>query len=390
LERGDVVKITNVELLVLKSEGLYNNPEGSEEPLGPAFMGIVRVSTDAGITGYSDMETCASVAKACVDAPKWSQEEGMECFDGLATLLLGENPLEVERLWYSMYRGSIYYGRRGVAIQAISAIDIALWDICGKFYGQPIHILLGGKWRSKVRAYASTLFRPTPHAMKEAVAVYLDQGFTAVKFGWGVFGKDRRRDVKLVEAARQALGDEHDLLVDTGWFVERTAKEAVQIVRSIAQFEPFLVEELLHPEDYDGYRQVAEAVDTRIACGEQEATEWGFAQLIERGRLDVLQPDLTRCGGFTVARKIVHMAERANRLVIPHSWSSDLLTAASLHLTAFQRRAEFVEFSTSHGPMSRELVKEPLRMADGYLPVPEGPGLGVEVNDAVIERYRIA
>jgi L-rhamnonate dehydratase len=135
---------------------------------------------------------------------------------------------------------------------------------------------------------------------------------------------------------------------------------------------------------------VAEAVDVRIACGEQEATEWGFAQLIERGGLDVVQPDLTRCGGFTVARKIVHMAERANRLVIPHSWSSDLLTAASLHLTAFQRRAEFVEFSTSHGPMSRELVKEPLRMTDGYLPVPEGPGLGVEVNDAVIERYRIA
>ncbi|MEZ5399462.1 MAG: mandelate racemase/muconate lactonizing enzyme family protein [Bryobacteraceae bacterium] len=384
------MKITGVELLVLKSEGLYNNPEGSEEPLGPAYMGIVRVGTDAGITGYSDMETCASVAKACVDAPKWSQEEGMECFDGLASLLVGENPLEVERLWYRMYRGSVYYGRRGVAIQAISAIDIALWDVCGKFYGQPIHILLGGKWRSKVRAYASTLFRPTPEAMQEAVRVYLDQGFTAVKFGWGVFGKDRRRDVALVEAARAALGTRNDLLVDTGWFVERTAKEAIQVVRSIAHCEPFLVEELLSPEDYDGYRQVAGAVDVRIACGEQEATEWGFEQLIVRGGVDVLQPDLTRCGGFTAARKIVHMAERANRLVIPHSWSSDLLTAASLHLTAFQRRAEFVEFSTSHGPMSRELVKEPLRMIDGYLPVPEGPGLGVEVNDAVIERYRIA
>lgn len=378
-----------MELLVLKSEGLYNNPEGAEEPLGPAYMGIVRVSTDAGITGYSDMETCASVAKACVDAPRWSQEEGMECFDGLATLLVGENPLEVERLWYRMYRGSIYYGRRGVAIQAISAIDIALWDICGKFYGQPIHILLGGKWRDKVRAYGSTLFRPTPEAMERAVKVYLDEGFTAVKFGWGVFGKDRRMDVRLVEAARKALGS-NDLLVDTGWFRERTAKEAIQVVRSIEQFEPFLVEELLHPEDYDGYRRVAEAVDVRIACGEQEATEWGFQQLIERGGLDVLQPDLTRCGGFTVGRKIVHMAERANRLVIPHSWSSDLLTAASLHLTAFQRRAEFVEFSTSQGPLSRELVREPLRMIDGYLPVPTGPGLGVEVNDAVIERYRIA
>jgi L-alanine-DL-glutamate epimerase-like enolase superfamily enzyme len=384
------LKITAVELSVLKSPGLYNNPEGAEEPLGPTYMGIVKVSTDAGICGYSDMETCASVAKACVDAPRWSQEEGMECFDGLASLLIGQNPLEVERLWYRMYRGSIYYGRRGVAIQAISAIDIALWDICGKFYGQPIHIVLGAKHRDRVRAYASTLFRPTPEAMGEAVKGYLDEGFSAVKFGWGVFGKDHRLDVKLVEAARKALGDHNDLLVDTGWFVERTPKEAIRTVKSIEQFQPFLVEELLHPEDYDGYARVAEAVDTRIACGEQEATEWGFAQLIERGKLDVLQPDLTRCGGFTVARKIVHMAERANRLVIPHSWSSDLLTAASLHLTAFLRRAEFVEFSTSQGPLSRMLVREPLRMEDGFLRVPEGPGLGVEVNDAVIEQYRVA
>ena len=118
----------------------------------------------------------------------------------------GENPLEVERLWYRMYRGTIYFGRRGAAMQAISAIDIALWDICGKAYEQPVHILLGGKWRDRVRAYGSTLFRPTPEAMRESVKVYLDQGFTAVKFGWGVFGKDRWLDVKLVEAAREALG----------------------------------------------------------------------------------------------------------------------------------------------------------------------------------------
>jgi L-alanine-DL-glutamate epimerase-like enolase superfamily enzyme len=384
------VKITDVQLFVLKSEGLYNNPEGSDEPLGPTYMGVVKVSTDEGISGYSDLESCASVAKACVDAPKWSQEPGMECFDGLASLIVGENPLEVERLWYKMYRGSIYYGRRGVAIQAISAIDIALWDICGKVYRQPVHVLLGGKWRDSVRAYGSTLFRPAPEAMRDAVAQYVDEGFTAVKFGWGVFGRQPKHDVKLVEAARRALGDDKDLLVDTGWFVERTPKEAIQVVRSIESFRPFLVEELLHPEDYDGYRQVSNAVETRIACGEQEATEWGFAQLIERGGIDVLQPDLTRCGGFTVARKIVHMADRANRLVIPHSWSSDLLTAASLHLTAFQRRAEFVEFSTSQGPLSRMLVKEPLRMKNGYLPVPTGHGLGVEVDDGVIEHYRVA
>jgi len=384
------LKIVDVELMVLKSEGLYNNAEGSEEPLGPTYMGLVKVTTDAGLVGYSDMETAAPVAKACVESPKWSSVEGMEFMDGLRSLLIGQNPLEVERLWYRMYRGTIYFGRRGAALQAISAIDIALWDICGKAYGQPIHILLGGKWRDKVRAYGSTLFRPTPEAMREAAKVYIGQGFTAVKFGWGVFGQDRWQDVKLVEAAREALGAKNDLMVDTGWFVERTAKEAIQVVKSIEQFEPFFVEELLHPEDYDGYRQVAKATTTRIACGEQEATDWGFQMLIERGGVDVLQPDLTRCGGFTVARKIVHMAERANRLVIPHSWSSDLLTAASLHLTAFQRRAEFVEFNTSQGPLSRQLVKEPLRLEDGYLAVPQGPGLGLEVNDAIIEQYRIA
>ena len=383
------MKITNVEVLVLKSPGLYNNPEGSEEPLGPTYMGIVRVSTDAGITGYSDMETVASVAKAAVDAPRWSQP-GTECFDGLASLVIGENPLEVERLWYKMYRGSIYYGRRGVAIQAISAIDIALWDIMGKFYQQPVHVLLGGKWRDKVRAYASTLFRPTTEAMREATKKYLDEGFTAIKFGWGVFGKDPNLDVRLVESARKEMGDSRDLLIDTGWFIERTPKQAIQVIHSIEPFTPFFVEEILHPEDYDGYAQVASSVDTLIACGEQEATEWGFQQLIEKGKVDILQPDLTRCGGFTVARKIVHMAERANVLVIPHSWSSDLLTAASLHLNAFQRRAVFVEFNTSQGPLSRAMVQQPLKMVDGYVSVPSGPGLGVEVSEETLEKYRIA
>jgi L-alanine-DL-glutamate epimerase-like enolase superfamily enzyme len=303
---------------------------------------------------------------------------------------VGENPLEPERLWYKMYRGSIYYGRRGVAIQAISSIDIALWDIIGKFYGQPVCVLLGAKWRDRVRAYASTLFRPTPEAMREAARRYLDQGFTAIKFGWGVFGEDASQDVRLVEAARTEIGDKIDLLIDTGWFVERTPKQAIQVTRSLEPYRPFFIEELLHPEDYDGYRRVAEAVETPIACGEQEATEWGFQELITRAKVDILQPDLTRCGGFTVARKIVHMAERANVLVIPHSWSSDLLTAASLHLNAFQRRAVFIEFNTSQGPLSRELVKSPLRMQNGFLEVPSTPGLGVEVNHDVIEKYRIA
>lgn len=383
------MKITSAELFVLKSPGLYRNPEGAEEPPGPTYMGVVKVSTDAGINGYSDIETAPAIAKAAIDAPRWS-EPGMECFDGLASLLEGENPLESERLWYKMYRGSIYYGRRGVAMQAISALDIALWDIAGKFYGQPIHILLGAKWRDRVRAYASTLFRPTPSAMREAAKRYLEEGFTAMKFGWGVFGQEPKNDLRIVEAARLELGDENDLMIDTGWFVERTPKEALRLAHELEQFNPFFLEEMLHPEDYDGYRTLSEGAQVNIACGEQEATEWGFQQLLERAKVDILQPDLTRCGGFTVGRKIVDMAQRANRLVIPHSWCSDLLTAASLHLNAYQRRGVFIEFNTSQGPLSRALVKNPLHLTDGYVKVPDGPGLGVEVDEETISKYRIA
>ncbi len=380
------MKITDVEVLVLEAPGSYAAPEGSEEAYGIRHLGIVRVSTDAGITGYADLETQPHVARAIVDAPGDGAVPG---FQGLRSVLLGEDPVEVERLWHKMYMASVYYGRRGAAIQVISGIDIALWDIIGKATSQPVYKLLGGGYRDRVRAYASTLFRPEPTAIEEACGRYLEQGFTAVKFGWGVFGQDPDRDECLVGAARRALGDKTDLLVDAGWYVERTAKEAIQMVRRIAPYRPFFVEEPLHPEDYDGYAQLADAVDTLIACGEQEATEWGFRTLIERGRVDVVQPDLSRCGGFTAARKIVNLAQLHNRLCIPHAWLSDLLTAASLHLNAFLRRSVFQEFNVTTGPLSREICANPMRMEDGHLRVPQGPGLGVEVDETAIEKYRV-
>jgi L-alanine-DL-glutamate epimerase-like enolase superfamily enzyme len=380
------MKITDVEVIVLESPGSYEAPKGSEEAYGIKYLGIVKVTTDAGLTGYADLETQPHVARAIVNAPSEGSVTG---FLGLRSVLLGEDPFEVERLWHKMYMASVYYGRRGAAIQVISGIDIALWDIIGKSVGQPIYKLLGAGYRDKVRAYASTLFRPTPAGMEDACRGYLDQGFTAVKFGWGVFGQDPVRDVELVGAARRSLGDKVELLIDAGWYVHRTAKEAIQMVRRIKRFRPFFVEEPLSPEDYDGYAQLAGAVDTLIACGEQEATEWGFQTLIERGKVDVVQPDLSRCGGFTVARKIVHMADLHNRLCIPHAWLSDLLTAASLHLNAFMRRSVFQEFNVTSGPMSRELCKNPIQLEDGYLRVPQGPGLGVEVDEAAIEKYRV-
>ncbi|HEV2324335.1 MAG TPA: mandelate racemase/muconate lactonizing enzyme family protein [Terracidiphilus sp.] len=380
------MKISNVSVMVLESPEAYHATSGGEEAHGIKYLGIVKVETDAGISGFADLETQPHVAKAIVDAPSEGSVEG---FKGLRAVLLGEDPMDVERLWHKMYMASVYYGRRGAAIHVISGIDIALWDIIGKKVKEPVCKLLGGAWRDRVRPYASTLFRSTPEGMAEASRAYLDKGFTAVKFGWGVFGEDRERDVELVAAARNSLGDRVDLLIDTGWYIHRTAKEAIQMVRRLEPYRPFLIEEPLSPEDYDGYAELASAVDTLIACGEQEATEWGFHTLIERGKVDVIQPDLSRCGGFTAARRIVHLAELYNRLCIPHSWTSDLLTAASLHLNAFMRRSAFQEFNVTVGPLSRELCLNPIQLENGMLRVPEGPGLGVEVDESVIAKYRV-
>jgi L-alanine-DL-glutamate epimerase-like enolase superfamily enzyme len=161
------------------------------------------------------------------------------------------------------------------------------------------------------------------------------------------------------------------------------------LVQRLEPFRPFFIEELLHPEDYDGYAQVAEAVNVPIAAGEQESTEWGFKTLIERGKIDVVQPDISRCGGFTTARRIVHMTELYDRLCVPHAWLSDLLTAATLHLNASMRRSVFIEFNVASSPLCRALCKNPIQLKDGYVDVPQGPGLGVEFDESAIQRYRI-
>jgi L-rhamnonate dehydratase len=379
------MKIKHVEAMVLKSSKEYSAPKGAEEPHGVGFMLIIKVTTDNGLVGYSDVETQPHVAKAAIDAPFG----GLELLDGLRHAILGEDPFEVEKLWYKMYKASVYYGRRGVAIQALSGIDNCLWSIIGQAVKQPIYRLLGAHRRNRVRAYASTLFRPTPEAMAEACKAYLEQGFTAVKFGWGVFGEDPKLDVELVRAARQALGPDCDLLIDPGWMVERTAEECIRMVRSIEPFRPFFVEDCLPPEDYEGYAKLAEAVETPIAAGEQEATHWGFRHLIERGKVDIVQPDLTRCGGLTTARRIAHMVEDYNIGLIPHAWSSDLLTAITLQFLGYIKKAYFVEFNVSTGEISRRLAKNPATMKEGYVEIPDRPGTGIEVDDSIIEKYRV-
>jgi L-rhamnonate dehydratase len=381
------MKITNVEAIVLQSPYENKSPEGSEEAHGVKHCLLIKVSTDEGITGWADVETAPHVGAAVVDAPA----SGSGVFEGLRKLVVGEDPFDVERLWDKVYRGTIYYGRRGAAIQVLSGFDIACHDIMGKAIGRPVCKLLGGASRDRIRAYASTLFRRTPDDIKRACDFYLRRGFTAIKFGWGVFGQDRKRDVALVAAAREAIGPEVDLMVDPGWMVNRSAYDAVELLRALEPYRIYWLEDFLHPENYEGYARVkAAGVTTRLAAGEQEATAWGFHQLITCGKLDVVQPDLSRCGGFSQARKILWEAQRAGVDVCPHAWLTDLLSAASLHLNAVLERSLFLEYNVCDNPMLRAIIRNPVQMdPDGFISVPQGPGLGIEMDEKAVQRFRV-
>jgi len=377
------MKITQVEAIILESPkdyGVHGN-----ESSGPRFRSLLRVATDSGLEGWAEIETQPHVLKAVIDAPG----DGSGMFEGLGRLLVGRDPFDIEKIWNDLYVGTIYYGRRGVVLQAISGIDLACHDIMGKALRKPVHALLGTARRDRVTAYASTLFRNTPLAMKEAARMYLNAGFKAVKFGWGGFGKDRDQDVARVRAAREELGRDRVLLVDTGWTIPRTVEETLSLCRSLEPFDPFWIEEPCHPEEYDAYRAVSEGTPLRIAAGEQEATCWGFDLLLRRGKIDVAQPDLSRCGGFTVARKVMALSRELGCEVCPHAWQSDLLTAASLHLNAVLPEALFQEYNVCDDPLSRTLCRKPLEMVDGLLAVPQGPGLGVDVDQEIVNRYRV-
>lgn len=382
------MKISNIEGIVLEAPEKYSNPTGSEEATGVAYCFLIRIETDDGVIGWSDVETAPHIAASLIGAPA----TGSGMMEGVRELLIGMDPFDTELIWDKLYRGTIYYGRRGVAMQVISGVDIACHDIIGKATGRPVYKLLGGAYRDWVRAYASTLFRPTPDDMKRACQHYLEKGFTAIKFGWGNFGRDRKLDIALVRAAREAVGEDVDLLVDAGWKHNRSPYEAIELLRALEPYHIYFFEDFLHPECYQGYAKVKEAnVKTRLAAGEQEATGWGFRQLIQEGKVDIVQPDLSRCGGFTAMRKIIWEAEVGGVDVCPHAWLTDLLTAASLHVNAILPRSLFLEYNVSSSPMLRDIIKNPVQMdGEGYMSVPQLPGLGIEIDEKAIKKYRVS
>ncbi len=389
------MRITAVEPVLLRGTESYGSTRSGEEATDNGdWQLLVRVATDEGLTGWADTETLAPAGVAIIGGTGM----GAVGFRTLGELLLGENPLDVARLWDKLYVGSAYYGRRGIAMHCISAIDNCLWSIRAQASGMSLARLLGGRRRERVTAYASTLFRDTPEGNAEAARRYVARGFRAVKFGWGVFGEDPGRDRELVAAAREALGPDRTLLVDPGWYPAgwkhpgpmRNRRDAIALCEWLAEYDVGWVEDFIHPERFDEYAAIRAASPVKVAAGEQVATVWDFERFIGAGCVDVIQPDLSRCGGISVGIRVAELAERANIDVVPHSWLTHLLTGYSLQLIATLARAPLVEFNVSQSALTGGVTRPALVLdADGTVAIPDAPGIGVEVDEGFIRAHRV-
>jgi L-rhamnonate dehydratase len=264
---------------------------------------------------------------------------------------------------------------------------MALWDIKGKALGMPVWKLLGGGFHERIRCYASTLFGATPAATGDIARRMVDAGFQAVKFGWDPMGQDRETDRALVREARKGLGASPDLMIDAGLVWD--AKTAMQRAEDFAEHDIFWLEEPLRPDDYEGYRKLASSTSIRIAAGEEESCRASYLELMDRGRIDVVQVDLTRCGGFTEAMKIAALAWDRGLPVANHGFTTYINVAAALHWLNAIPNALICEFVTEEETNLREsLTKQKLRARDGYLEIPQEPGLGIDLDEDVLNRLR--
>ena len=349
---------------------------------------IVEITTDDGITGWGE------AFNQGLEPPQISAA-AIEF--ALKPLLIGTDPLATEVLWHKMYHQTRDYGRKGTVIAAISAVDIALWDIAGKHYGVPIAKLLGGFFRDRVAAYATGFYRITGQGeatrLGEEALAHFEAGFRAmkVKLGYGIAD-----DLAVMCEIKRALGSrEVTLMVDTNHGYGLS--DALRLGNGLVEYHLRWYEEPVVPEDYAGYRVLRDKLNMPIAGGENEHTLFGFRELIGRGCVDVAQPDIGSAGGFTACRHIAALAQSHGVQVNPHVWGSGIAQAASLQLIAalpVTHHGVFptepiLEYDTSSHPFRHDLISPAVVQQGGWVDVPQKPGLGIEVNREVLGRYAV-
>ena len=342
---------------------------------------LVRVRTDTGLEGIGEADSSPEVVKAIIDAPF-----SHNIASGLRSILLGENPLEHERLWQKMLRRTMYFGRKGAGITAMAAIDMALWDLKGKVFSLPVHTLLGGKQHRRMRGYASILFGRDGKETADIARRWVAKGYTAVKFGWEPTGTSEAVDIDLVKGAREGLGDAA-LLIDAGCVYD--ARTALRRAEAFIEFNPEWLDEPLRQDDIDGYVWLRGRSPVPIAAGEGECGRESFRPLIERQALDVYQVDISRCG-FTDAAYIRARVEEAGARLCNHCYTSPLTVAASLHWLSTCRDAFLFEDCVEDSPLRHELTLEKVQSQDGWIEVPDRPGLGVSLDEQFVKKYLVA
>ena len=337
---------------------------------------LIAVFTDEGITGWGSAFTNDELVRAALHL--------------LAPLYMGENPLEPERVTEKLHAHTFWMGRGGSLTHAISGIDIALWDIFGKVTAQPVGRLLGGRYRDRVRPYASLLMQE-PRALGEHLAAVREQGFRAFKIGWGPFGRSGfAMDEAIVRAAREAVSPDSLLMVDAGAsdaFWPQDYKWAVRTAAMLAEYEVYWFEEPLPPDNLHDFVLLRSHSPLPIAGGEVLTRRQSFAPWLQQRAFDIVQPDVTKVGGISEERRIAWMAEDNGVRFIPHGWNTALGLAADLHLASAARNTNLVEYLTG-SPFIDDLVEIPWKLdADGMLPVPITPGLGISLNMDAVEKH---
>lgn len=371
------MKITDIEVIHLRVPAMEAECEWGEDAV------IVKVHTDKGIVGVGEADSSPLVVQACIEAP----QTNFYC-NGLKRLLIGENPLEIERLWNKMYWASNYVGRRGAGIHAISAIDIALWDIAGQYYGVPTHTLLGGKYRDRIRCYGTFIPADKPEDNRKIAQDLVAQGFTSIKFGGGIFGHDPDTDYEIVRNVREAVGDEIEVQIDLAsqW---KTCGHSMEMCRRLEKFNLNWVEEPVLADCLNSYAKLSGRIPQKVAGGESLTTRFEFAEFLDKSKVDIVQPDITRCGGITEMKKIYDLAQMHGTQLIPHGFSTGILLSASVHFLAATEHGTLMEFSQSNSPLFRKLVANQIQFDNGYVTVPDTPGLGIELDQDIIEKYKV-
>ena len=369
------MKITGVTTIPLRGATHDTGWPGGTDP-NEEMNTLLEIHTDDGLTGIGSCFTSRPFVEASLGL--------------LRPWLIGETGYEPDRVAEKLRQLSFWQGRGGAVEHTISGLDIALWDLQGKALGQPASRLLGGNYRDRVKPYASILFDDPP-VLRDKLHQQVARGFRAIKMGWRPFGRvSRKLDERLIKMARETVGDDIELMVDAGGseqFWPHGVSWARETARMLGAYGIVWFEEALRPDDLQGFKDLRQSSPVLVATGEVFTRRQTFQPYITERALDVIQPDLTKCGGLSEGRRLAWMAHDHGVLLVPHGWNTGVGVAADLALSAAMPVAKWVEYQTGV-PYIEELVLPAFKLdAEGMLPVPTAPGLGISLNPDAIARY---